>query len=139
MLSSTVMVRLAAVNIPANTAFESFSKFLKLKKYSIGESNTTTGHLVFKTSLGGFRYILYNGNYIFSCDIISFDENRTRIKLQGVFSCDAEINLFESLFNSSAKLGEKIIKEFANNCDKQQVDEKNDLDVMFVQFFYLWL
>ena len=35
------------VNIPANTAFESFSKFLKLKKYSIGESNTTTGHLVF--------------------------------------------------------------------------------------------
>ena len=26
------------VNIPANTAFESFSKFLKLKKYSIGES-----------------------------------------------------------------------------------------------------
>ena len=43
------------VNIPANTAFESFSKFLKLKKYSIGESNTTTGHLVFKTSLGGFR------------------------------------------------------------------------------------
>lgn len=57
------------VNIPANTAFESFSKFLKLKKYSIGESNTTTGHLVFKTSLGGLRYILYNGNYIFSCDI----------------------------------------------------------------------
>lgn len=36
------------VNIPANTAFESFSKFLKLKKYSIGESNTTTGHLVLK-------------------------------------------------------------------------------------------
>lgn len=107
------------VNIPANTAFESFSKFLKLKKYSIGESNTTTGHLAFKTSLGGLRYILYNGNYIFSCDIISFDENRTRIKLQGVFSCDAEINLFESLFNSSAKLGEKIIKEFANYCEKR--------------------
>ena len=59
------------------------------------------------------------GNYIFSCDIISFDENRTRIKLQGVFSCDAEINLFESLFNSSAKLGEKIIKEFANYCEKR--------------------
>ena len=92
------------VNIPANTAFESFSKFLKLKKYSIGESNTTTGHLVFKTSLGGLRYILYNGNYIFSCDIISFDE---------------KINLFESLFNSSAKLGEKIIKEFANYCEKR--------------------
>ena len=40
------------VNIPANTAFESFSKFLKLKKYSIGESNTTTGHLVFKNEFG---------------------------------------------------------------------------------------
>ena len=34
------------VNIPANTAFESFSKFLKLKKYSIGESNTTTKNIL---------------------------------------------------------------------------------------------
>ena len=100
------------VNIPANTAFESFSKFLKLKKYSIGESNTTTGHLVFKTSLGGLRYILYNGNYIFSCDIISFDENRTRIKLQGVFSCDAEINLFESLFTIVGKFFNYFLSQF---------------------------
>lgn len=107
------------VNIPANTAFESFSKFLKLKNILSENQTQQLGTLFFKTSLGGLRYILYNGNYIFSCDIISFDENRTRIKLQGVFSCDAEINLFESLFNSSAKLGEKIIKEFANYCEKR--------------------
>ena len=100
------------INIPSSICFNKFMTFVESKKYSIGEAQERTGNLVFKTKLGGWSYLRYNGNYIFSCSITSFGENRTKLTIQGVVSCSADIAVLESIFNFSAQLGKKIVSEF---------------------------